>query len=787
MSDHVTLGRYKIIEELGRGGSGIVYRAIDTNENRTVALKIMHPRLINEPEFIERFRQEAELSATLKNKHLVPTYDHGEIDGRLYISMELMDGGSLKTRISQNGPYSPQDAIEVIHQICIGLNEIHALDIIHRDLKPGNILFDKDDNVKISDLGFAKILDAATSLSKTGEVIGTPSYMSPEIWRSGKITAKADIYSLACIIVEMLTANVLFDGESTPEIMLQHYQPAKLPYDLPTNWRTSLIKALAIEPNQRHETVMELYEELKKASSSSYQDEPKTGWEARPVIGSEPPTPLPSRPLFGHETPAPAGFTAPQASPKPTSAPSEQTPSASTQPAQEQAKAPIPPKTTSASSTSNTQIPIFRPIERPSQRTSLTPGKQASSSQPVSSAVPIFQPARSGNTPKPAVPPPLPAQFVAKPAIEHSPPPKSSPLKKQSDALPTPPKPDEAKLAQQKHKKKPSRRELRMQERAAIKQSFKPLFPDNATGESGSHTNLGDDELKTSKVSSHRRILVSTTQAKQSKKKTNLILGIFAGILFIGVLILGSWLWIDHSNNIYRENQTKTAYIRTATYNSQKTSTAQFALTATSEHKQTATASYKQTATAEYKQTATVQSIRQIPNRFAMQSDITRETITSYKFKNEFLQTFYPANSNNYYDFSLTVSIHNPESLYEGETWHHIIGFRNTGSNDQYRFYFYPRSGNWKLDNYLGSVDNVVNVKAGNSSSISSEAGKNNRIQLIAKGNNGYVFINNIYVTMLDLSARDNKGKIWIATEYDNSNRDGFETEYSGIALYSPN
>ncbi len=752
MSDHVTLGRYKIIDELGRGGSGIVYRAIDTNENRTVALKIMHPRLINEPEFIERFRQEAELSATLKNKHLVPTYDHGEIDGRLYISMELMDGGSLKTRISQNGPYIPQDAIEVIHQICIGLNEIHALDIIHRDLKPGNILFDKDDNVKISDLGFAKILDAATSLSKTGEVIGTPSYMSPEIWRSGKITAKADIYSLACIIVEMLTANVLFDGESTPEIMLQHYQPAKLPYDLPTNWRTSLIKALAIEPNQRHETVMELYEELKKASSSSYQDEPKTGWKARPVIGSEPPTPLPSRPLFGHGTPAPAGFTAPQASPKAPSAPNEQMPGTSTQPAQEQAKAPTLPKTTSASSTSNTQIPIFRPIERPSQKTSLTPGKQASSSQPVSSAVPIFQPARSGNTPKPTVPPPLPAQFVAKPATEHFPPPKSSPLKKQSDALPPPPKPDEAKLSLQKHKKL-SRRELRKQERAATKQSFKPLFPSKPDGIPDIESQLSNEEKVKLREKAKKRVLVETvTPEKKKKNRINLILGFIATLLLIGVIIMVAEIW---DVNFFKQVSPTNTPVPTKTLSANT-------------------------------KTATVKNAWSLAESYHAVPDISSvASIKHYPGDNK-LETFSPKADFNYANFFLKLRFHNPNQLYPNENWQQIIAFRHQAANDQYRLVIKPHSQSWELSRFTGSVNSKVIIASGTSTSIKKDAGKNNLVELLAIDETAYLKINGIFIETLDISGQSKPGNIWFAEQYYEDKREGYISTITNISLSVP-
>jgi|GEM_PF-3570926 len=823
MSDRITLGRYEIIEEIGRGGSGIVYRAHDSNRDQTVALKIMHPRLVNEPEFIERFRQEAELSATIKNVHLVPTYDYGEIDGRLYISMELMEGGSLKSRIEQNGPYSPQEAILVIHQICIGLSEIHKLDIIHRDLKPGNILFDKEGKVKISDLGFAKILDAATSLSKTGEVIGTPSYMSPEIWSGGTVTARADIYSLACIVAEMLTGEVLFDGESTPEIMLLHYQPAKLPYELPAKWRTTLIRALAIDAEQRPESVIAFYDELKMALMPNVQGEIKAGFQARPVLGSDKPTPLPTRPLFDPNKPVQTSTPTASSQPgipiakplpqqdRPSPQPqvfSQQTPTPPARAPQQIKTTQIPQQTSpsgqavpnNSEETSKTAVPIFTPLQRPPQNVVKPPKAEGEQTQQSPSAMPVFQPIRSGFTPKPSVPGPIPPPL--KPS-QQTPMPTPQPFTRPSIIPPMPE--TEQDLGLPKKAKKESRRERRKREKAQSQQAFKPLFDQNPpfSQDTGAQGRVNATPAETPKPLSENISEIpaetsgtetSTTESPEIKtkkgkgKKLNIVLGIIAVLLFAGVVVF-SWFLI---NEIDKQNKLRATRTQTAQAQIRATKTAQHITqsaiyaTETIAAQRTATKATQQTSTAVYKQTATVRSIRQIPNQFVEQSDITSATSVPYVSEGTSLETYRPAGYRDYKNFSFSVNFHNPESLFDDECWHHIIGFRHIGGNDQYRFYFYPKSGYWEFENWLGSSDDIIEISSGNSSRISGRAGAINQVQLIANGNTGYVFINNVYITKLDLSARESKGDIWIATQFCDSNRHGYESEYSGMELYAP-
>ena len=161
------LGKYEIQEELGQGGFGTVYKALDRSLKRTVAIKVLHPNLVNDQTFLGRFRQEAQITARLEHSNLVPIYDYGESEGHYYIVMSYMPGGSLKDRIKNEAPFSKEAALTIIEQIAVGLEYSHNRHVIHRDLKPGNILFDEEGNSYISDLGFAKLLRSDASASSS--------------------------------------------------------------------------------------------------------------------------------------------------------------------------------------------------------------------------------------------------------------------------------------------------------------------------------------------------------------------------------------------------------------------------------------------------------------------------------------------------------------------------------------------------------------------------------------------------------------------------------------------
>lgn len=208
-------GKYQILEELGRGGFGTVYKAQDTVLGRLVAIKILHAALVIESNFIERFRQEARTAAMLDHPNLVPVFDFGETEGRYYIAMGYMPGGSLKDLLKREGKLESKRAYEVLAQVCEGLEYAHTRGIIHRDLKPGNILFDENGKARLADMGFARVMceGASRSMSASGSLVGTPAYMAPETWRNKPATPQTDIYSLGCILYEMLTGKVLFEGK----------------------------------------------------------------------------------------------------------------------------------------------------------------------------------------------------------------------------------------------------------------------------------------------------------------------------------------------------------------------------------------------------------------------------------------------------------------------------------------------------------------------------------------------------------------------------------------------
>jgi serine/threonine protein kinase len=218
------LGKYQLHEELGRGGYGTVYRAYDTVLKVERAVKVLHPALVADPEFIERFKREAQLAAQLEHPHIVPVYDLGDDQGRFFLVMKYMPGRSLKDLLVIDGCLDLAHALQINHQIAGALDFAHQRDFVHRDVKPGNILFDQDGSARIADFGFAKALSGANSVSVTasGGIVGTPSYIAPEIWRARGASPATDIYSLACVFYEMLVGRVLFDGDSPADIMTKH-------------------------------------------------------------------------------------------------------------------------------------------------------------------------------------------------------------------------------------------------------------------------------------------------------------------------------------------------------------------------------------------------------------------------------------------------------------------------------------------------------------------------------------------------------------------------------------
>lgn len=261
----VTIGKYELHEQVGRGGYGVVYRATDVSLGRDVALKILHPQLTTDPDFINRFRNEARIIASLHNRNIVIVYELDEVDGRVFIAMEYLSGGSLSQRLEKFGAMSTDDAVSVLKQVCDGLKSAHEMNLVHRDIKPGNILFDNEGRAILADFGLSRAIQVSSMSTNSSGNVGTPAYMAPEIWRGKPITPRSDIYSLGCVLYEMLTGKVLFTGDSPADVMTKHVLDSpQIPAEFPGVIKKILSKMLAKNPDERYQSVQELNEELQR-------------------------------------------------------------------------------------------------------------------------------------------------------------------------------------------------------------------------------------------------------------------------------------------------------------------------------------------------------------------------------------------------------------------------------------------------------------------------------------------------------------------------------------------
>src|SRR5437879_7763227 len=204
-------GDYQIIEEIGRGGEGFVYRARQKSLNRTVALKVIGLGQWSSTPHLKRFRHEAEAAASLEHPQIVPIYEIGERDGSCYFSMKFVEGGQLDEVISR-APMSPRRAAELIAKVARTVHYAHQHGILHRDIKPGNILLDTSGEPHLTDFGLARLVEVDSTVTDTEQIMGTPSYMAPEqaIGHKAQLTGTTDVYGLGAVLYQLLPSHPPF-------------------------------------------------------------------------------------------------------------------------------------------------------------------------------------------------------------------------------------------------------------------------------------------------------------------------------------------------------------------------------------------------------------------------------------------------------------------------------------------------------------------------------------------------------------------------------------------------
>ena len=259
-------GRYKIIEELGKGGMGKVYRVFDQKLNEEVALKLIKPDIAADKKTIERFKNELKLARKITHKNVGRMYEFLEDKDTHFITMEYISGQDLKSAMNQMGQLTVGKAVSIAKQVCDGLEEAHSIGIVHRDLKPNNIMIDRGGNAKIMDFGIARSL-TGKGITGVGVMIGTPEYMSPEQVESKEIDQRSDMYSLGVILYEMVTGRVPFEGDTPYSIGVKHKSeaprnPQEINPQISDDLNRMILMCLEKEKDKRYQSTGELRSEL---------------------------------------------------------------------------------------------------------------------------------------------------------------------------------------------------------------------------------------------------------------------------------------------------------------------------------------------------------------------------------------------------------------------------------------------------------------------------------------------------------------------------------------------
>jgi len=283
-------GQFRIIQRIGSGGMGAVYKAEQPEMNRYVAIKILHPKYVSRPDLVSRFRREARAMSHLSHPNTARVYLYGQLeDGACYIAMEYLEGKNLAQVTRAEGMLKPARAVNIMVQVCGALEEAHRQGIVHRDLKPENIFLTTQGGIadfpKVLDFGLAKVTQremrpGSLILTQEGMVFGTPEFMSPEQARGQQLDARSDIYSLGCILYEMLTGKLPFDASQPMDFLAMQIKGTPIPMgqrvhalSFPPGLESVVMKTLAKDPAQRYPTASDFAMALKGCLQDQVDDD----------------------------------------------------------------------------------------------------------------------------------------------------------------------------------------------------------------------------------------------------------------------------------------------------------------------------------------------------------------------------------------------------------------------------------------------------------------------------------------------------------------------------------
>ena len=284
---------------------GEVYRAEDTRKHRLVALKLISEKMSGSRQFRERMQREAEIAGRLTEPHVVPIHDYGEIGGHFYLDMRLIEGIDLRTMLNRYGPMDPARAVAVVRQIAAALDAAHKAGVIHRDVKSENVLITGADFAYLVDFGIARAV-TDSGMTQPGTTVGTYHYMAPERFTGERVSHSVDIYALACVLHECLTASTPFRAQTLERLITAHLmetppRPSKLrPGKIPATLDSVIAKGMAKTPQRRYRSVVDLSDAAYEALTSVDQDQ-----VAKIVRASDSATVPHSVPGLGHSGPKP--------------------------------------------------------------------------------------------------------------------------------------------------------------------------------------------------------------------------------------------------------------------------------------------------------------------------------------------------------------------------------------------------------------------------------------------------------------------------------------------------